>query len=128
MSNPVSKFENGILYFTPVGNRSKEEMIQDIRESFELIPDGIVKVFILSDVTRANFNFTIEELKEISDTSLKCSQKYSLVTDVIIGGGHEEITNIMYYEEMSLSDVYRVKICSTVKEGYDWIQKQLNQN
>lgn len=124
MPHRASKFENGILYFTPKGKRTVEFLIEEIQASFSVVPNKVDTLFILSDLTQVNFNFSLEEIERISNATLAECKKFRKVYDCLVGSSPEELTNILYFESMSLKDNYVVKVCHSKTEAKKWIEKQ----
>jgi hypothetical protein len=79
------------------------------------------KLKILTDSSKAIFNFTIEDLAIIVEENYKSLEKYDLIIDAIIIDDPKNTVLSMLYLELVKTNKYKFEIFATKSAAIDWL-------
>jgi len=81
------------------------------------------KLKILTDSSKAIFNFSIEDLEIIVEENYKSLEKYELIIDAIIIDDPKNTVLSMLYLELAKTNKYKFEIFATKSAALNWLNK-----
>jgi hypothetical protein len=79
------------------------------------------KLKILTDSSKATFNFTIEDLEIIVEENYKSLEKYDLIIDAILVDDPKKTVLTMLYMELAKTNKYKFEIFATKSAALHWL-------
>ena len=76
---------------------------------------------IITDATKANFNFSIDDLEIILDENYKSLKKYNYIIDAIIIDNPKNTAISMLYQELAKTNKYKFGVFSTKEAATEWL-------
>lgn len=76
---------------------------------------------IITDATKASFNFSIDDLEIILDENYKSLEKYNYIIDAIIIDNPKNTAISMLYQELAKTNKYKFGVFSTIEAATEWL-------